>query len=149
MRVAIWLVTLAVLVAGGPASADEKKDAKFDATKLVGKWDFVSGQKPGEKLEADRLKDQSVEFTKDTLTLKGPAGTFVMKYKVDATKSPAAISLEITDGPAGAGSKSEGIIEIDGDKLKLCYADPGEPAPKSFEVKEKDKARSFVLKKAK
>ena len=43
MRVAIWLVTLAVLVAGGPASADEKKDAKFDATKLVGKWDFVSG----------------------------------------------------------------------------------------------------------
>jgi uncharacterized protein (TIGR03067 family) len=149
MRVAIRLAVAAVLVAGGPAPADEKKDARFDADKLAGKWDFVSGQKPGEKLEADRLKDQSVEFTKDTLTLKGPAGTFVMKYKVDATKSPAAISLEITEAPFGAGTKSEGILEFDGDKLKFCYADPGEPAPKSFEVKEKDKARSFVLKKAK
>jgi uncharacterized protein (TIGR03067 family) len=149
MRVAIRLAAVAVLVAVGPAWAEEKKDAKFDAAKLVGKWDFESGQKPGEKLDADRLKDQSVEFTKETLTLKGPAGTFVMKYKIDTAKSPAAISLEITEAPFGVGSKSDGIVEFDGEKLKFCYADPGEPAPKSFEVQEKDKTRSFVLKKAK
>jgi uncharacterized protein (TIGR03067 family) len=148
MRMAIRLAAAAVLVAG-PALADEKKDSKFDAAKLVGKWDFVSGQKPGEKLDADRLKDQSVEITKETLTLKGPAGTFVMKYSIDAAKSPAALKLEITEAPFGAGTKADGIIEFDGDNLKLCYADPGEPAPTSFEVKEKDKARSFVLKKAK
>ncbi len=115
-----------------PLTADDKDKAetKFDPAKLVGTWNYVSGEKDGTKVPEDNLKKGTVEITKDTLTLKSDEATFVMKYTLDTKKSPVQISLEITKAPMGEGSKADGIIELKGDDLKLCYPSMGGDAPK-------------------
>ena len=61
---------------------EDKKEAKFDAAKLVGTWNYTSGTKGGEKVVGDSLK-ADVVITKDTITLKGgPDMTFVIAYKI-------------------------------------------------------------------
>jgi len=140
------MLSAALLILGSAAlRADEKK---FDAGKLAGTWTYVSGEKNGEKLDADHFKGQTVEITKETITLKSEMGSFVIKYDLDAKKSPAAAKLEITDGPFGKGDKADAIIEVSGDDLKICYV-PGGPAPTKFEAGKDSKAHLFVLKRSK
>src|SRR5438874_7610493 len=141
MKLYCWLgAFLAFAVLLYPAQAGDKGD-KFDPAKLSGTCKFVSGVKNGEKLGADHLKDQTITIDKDKLTLKTPDATFVMKFELDAKKSPVGIKLEITEGPVGVGSKSPGIIELKGDDLKICYAPMDSEAPKTFEAKEGSKVQ--------
>jgi uncharacterized protein (TIGR03067 family) len=135
----------ALIIAVSWASADEKK--KFDAEKLVGDWTYVSGEKNGEKANADNLKNK-VTFTKDTITLHGEM-KFVMKYELDTSKNPVGIKLKMTESPFGAGAEGVGIIWVDGDDLKMCYDPAGKTAPTKFEAKEDSKMHLFVLKRAK
>jgi uncharacterized protein (TIGR03067 family) len=134
-------------LAAGKAGGD--KGDKFDATKLVGSWKYVSGVKNGEKVGDKQFKDQTVTITKDMITLKGPDATFVMKYQLDTKKSPVGIKMEITESPFGAGAKAAGIIEVKGDDLRICYAPLEGDAPKTFEAKEGSKYHLFTLKRAK
>lgn len=144
LSVAIVMALLA------PAGADDKKkDDTIDAAKLVGTWSFVSGEKNGQKADAEALKKLSVVLTKDTLTMKGDMGDFVFKYKLDTKKSPCQIELEMTEGPVGQGSKATGIIALKGDELKLCYPAMGGETPKDFAAKEDSGNNFFVLKKKK
>ena len=129
-----------------PLRAADKDDGKFDPTKLVGTWTYVSGEEDGKKKTADDLKMGTVEITKETIMLKGPDATYVIKYTLDTKKTPVHISMEITKGPQGEGSKAEGIIELKGDELKLCYPPMGGDTPKDFSAKEGSKLHSFVLK---
>jgi uncharacterized protein (TIGR03067 family) len=145
MRVTATLSTAILVLAVAAPRADEKK---FDATKLVGTWTYVSAEKNGEKLDADHFKGQTVVITKDTITLKSDQ-TFVIKYDLDAAKSPVAAKLEITEGPQGKGSKSDAIIELSGDDLKICYAAPGGSAPTKFEAGKDSNLHLFVLKRSK
>jgi uncharacterized protein (TIGR03067 family) len=131
------------------AYADEKDKAKIDPQKLVGTWTYVSGERDGKKVDADNLKKGSVVITKDTITLKSEDGNFVIKYKLDAKKNPAALEMEITEGPVGVGTKTNGIITLKDDELKLCYAAMGGETPKEFTAKEGSGNHYFVLKKKK
>lgn len=148
MKAGLSLCVCAVLVAAGyPLVAGEK--GAFDPAKLEGKWNYVSGEKSGAKVDADTLKKQHISIAKGVWTLKGDEATFVMKTKIDAKKSPAGIQIEITESPFGAGMKANGIIELKGDDLKLCYNADGGDAPKAFATKDGDKNHYFVLKRAK
>ena len=147
MRVIGLGACLLVLAANPLGAAD--KEAKFDAEKLVGKWEYVSGEKAGEKVDAERFKSQTVTITKETVTLKSPDATFVMKYELDTTKKPVTIKLTMTESPFGAGAVAHGIIELEGDNLKMCYNKEGDEAPKKFETKGNDKGHLFVLKRTK
>lgn len=145
-----WIVGLVIAAAIYPVAAGEtKKGAAFDAAKLVGTWEYVSGVKNGEKLGADHFKKQTMIIAKDKLTLKGPDATFVMKYELDAKKSPVGVKLTITESPFGAGMMANGIIEFQGDELVLCYAPMGGDGPKTFEAKEGSQFHLFKLKRAK
>ena len=149
LKTTLWLSACAILLAMSPFGAiGQGKDDKFDATKLVGTWKYVSGVKNGEKLDADHFKGQSVILTKETFTLPGEM-KFVMKYTLDTKTKPVGIKIEITESPFGAGMKAEGIIDVQGDDLKICYAAEGGAAPKSFEAKEGSKYHLFVLKRTK
>src|SRR5262249_15644546 len=148
------VLALAVVLAFAfaPGFADdkaEKKDAKFDAAKLVGKWEYVSGKKNGEDVAKDHLVGQ-VTFTKDEVHLPaGPDPKFVMGYKVDSGKSPAQIDMEIKDGPVKEG-KAKGIISLNGDELKIAYGVEGmSERPEKFESTDMNKAFLWVLKRAK
>ena len=152
MKTATWLSACAfVLVVYTLAAGDEErkgKDDKFDAAKMVGEWTYVSGEKNGEKADKDHFKDAKVTITKESITLDGPGGKFVMKYTLDTKKSPVGLSMTMTESPFGAGATAEGIVEVKGDELKICYATEGE-APKKFDAKEGSKHHLFVLKRSK
>jgi uncharacterized protein (TIGR03067 family) len=125
-----------------------KRKPAIDVTKLLGDWTYVSGKRAGEMSDASRLQG-TVTFAKDTVSLPGgPDARFVMAYKIDASKSPATIDLEIKEGPVPEG-KAKGIIKLDGDKLSVCYAPAGSERPKSFVSTEKDRNFLFTLKRQK
>ncbi len=128
-------------------AAQDKKAAKFDPAKLPGTYSFEEGVKNGEKVPADHLKGMSLIVTKDMMTMKTTDGDFVFKYTVDATKSPVALDLEITEGPVGKGSKSKGIIALEGSTLKIAYNPMEGAAPKDFDANKGTDAHSFTLKK--
>src|SRR5262249_52914972 len=138
MRLTACLTVCAILFTSVPLSGGEKdkgKEGGFDAAKLLGQWKYVSGEKGGEKVEAENLK-QVVTITKDTWTLKDDDSKFVMKYELDAKKDPVAIKFTMTESPFGAGAKTNGIIELKGDELRVCYNADGKDAPKKFATKE-------------
>src|ERR1043165_9634659 len=113
----IAVAAVSVLNAGDTAKGGDK----FDPAKLVGTWKYVSGIKDGAMIDADHFKEQEVIIAKEKLTLKGPEGTFVIKYELDTKKSPIAVKMEITESPFGACMKADGILELKGDELRLCY----------------------------
>ena len=136
----------AVALAALSAADDKKDDKKFDAAKLEGTWEYKSGEKNGQKVEGEALKPK-VKISKDVITVGEGDMRFEFKYTVDAKASPAAIDMEMGKSPVGGeGTKAKGIVEFDGDDLKLCY-NPGEgDRPTKFDGA---KAHYFVLKKAK
>jgi uncharacterized protein (TIGR03067 family) len=143
----LFALGVTVFVLASVMAADkDKDDGKLDPAKLIGTWSYVSGEEDGKKKTADDLKGGTVEITKDTITLKSADATYVIKYTLDTKQTPAHISLEITKGPQGEGAKSEGIIELKGDELKLCYPPMGGAAPKEFSAKEGSKMHFWVLK---
>jgi len=129
---------------------DAKKDAKFDASKLEGKWTYVSGKRAGETVEKDRLVGE-VAFTKDTITIPaGPDMKFTIGYTIDAKGTPAKVDMEIKDGPVKEG-KAEGLIQLKADELTLCYAvtSMGGKRPEKLESTKDNQAFYFVLKRKK
>lgn len=137
----VGVVLLAIPSGGG------EKEKGLDPAKLIGAWKYVSAEKGGEAVPEERLKKQAVTIDKETFTLTGD-DLFIMKYEIDAKKSPAAINFTMVKSPFGAGSKAAGILELKGDELKICYAPAGEAVPTKFETKG-SKAHYFVLKRGK
>ena len=147
MRAVLMLsIGAAMLIGQAIGRSDEK--AKFDPAKLVGTWKFVSGEKEGVKSAEEALKGK-VEITKDGIKIIASEDmVFVMKYKLDTDAKPIGITIEGTEGPV-KDQTVKGIIELEGDTLKLAYGLPGEPAPKEFKTKEGSKSNSFVMKREK
>lgn len=131
-----------------PASclrADEQKDTKFDSKQLIGKWTYESGQKNGEQLGKSHFAGQIVSITKDKFTLGDEE--FVMEYEIMEKEKPVGIKLTMTKSPFGTGATTSGILKLDGDQLKFCYAAMGGAAPTKFEANDGSGHHLFVLKK--
>ncbi len=110
------------------ARADEKTD-------LTGKYVLVTGKKNGAAVD-EIAKRAEYSATADKFTIKGGDMKFVMSYKIDTKVTPAAIDMEILEGPDGTkGSKAVGIIEVKGDLVKLAYSLDKEKRPKDFDGK--------------
>ena len=141
MRTALGLGMVVVLAA--PLAADDKK---FDPAKLVGNWEYKSGETNGKKVEGDSLKPK-IKITKDVIAVGEGEMLFEFKYTLDAKGDPVAIDMESTKSPIPGlvGMKARGIIAFDGDDIKLCYTPTGD-RPTKFDG---EKAHLFVLKKAK
>ena len=146
MKAMCWLAGGVLLLAVLPVQAE---DSNLDGAKLTGTWSYVSGEKDGVKVDQENLKKATVVITKETLTLKGEMGDFVLKYKLDPKKTPCTIALEITEGPAGQGSKTTGIIELKDGELRICYSPMGEKIPTEFASKKDSGMHYFVLKRSK
>jgi len=137
--------------------AKSEEDAKKDRERLQGIWKLVvvdgSGKPknvivpgepkknvdvPGEPHQTEQAdhrvgdeEDGRFVFSGDEFTAKkGDQVLYKGKFKLDISKSPKAIDLEIVEAPAPnedkEGKTSLGIYALDGDDLKLCLATPGE-----------------------
>jgi uncharacterized protein (TIGR03067 family) len=125
------------------AFAEEKSQTAGE--QLVGKYTIVSGERFGQPEPPERIKDTTVFFTRDEIRVidKDKKEVYVATYKLDATKKPWGITLTSTVAPV-KGEVSKGLIEKDGDTLRLVYALPGAELPTGFKTKERQLL--FVMK---
>ena len=125
----------------------KRKATAGDAEKLVGRWKYTSGTRAGEKIDPVRLEGEFTA-TKDKFEIPaGPDDKFVMRYKLDSSKNPLAIDVEIESGPAPEG-KALGIVKIDGDTWTLCYDPTGAKRPEKFESTAENGFFLFEMKRA-
>lgn len=120
---------------------------RFDTKKLEGSYTVVSGQRDGKALPEMDFKGSVVTFTADkvTGTDKDRKMFFASTYTIDDSSKPYTLRMESISPKKG--EKAEGVIEIDGDTVKLCYNLPGGKAPRGFDAGEKQNC--FVLKRMK
>jgi uncharacterized protein (TIGR03067 family) len=141
--VAVLGLGLGTLAQGQEKDKGEKKDKG-----IQGRFTVVGGEKHGEKVPPERVKGSILLFTKNSIvgTDKDKKEFFGSDYTLDTSKTPWRISM--TSTAPKKGEKAEGIIQWDGDTLKIAYALPGGETPKSFD-KTKTKQHMFWLKRVK
>lgn len=136
-----WIAALLAGLAFVAARADEDSP---DASKLRGAYTIVSGEGDGKPLPESDFKGSVVVITKDKIvgTDKDKKEFFACTYTLDTTTKPWVIKMTSTSPKAG--ERSEGVVEVDGDTAKVCYALPGGKPPAKFRAGEKQ--HCFVLK---
>ena len=139
------LVVAVVAGAGGlayhgravePQAKDDKKadKPKEDKDSILGTWRAVSQEEQGESkndVEDHRLILSGGEFA----IKKGDQILYKGKFKIDPSKKPKAIDMEITESAEEDhdGKTALGIYALEGDTLKWCVNEPGETErPKEF-----------------
>jgi len=115
-----------------------------DAEKLTGNWNCVSATVDGKALPADVVGQLQLSLTNSRYqTKKGDQVLFDSAYSLGASKRPKEINIIGTEGDL-AGKPAQGIYEIDGDALTLCYTMPGKERPKQFQSSEGSEAHLTV-----
>ena len=96
--------------------------------KLDGKWVIISVERDGKADDTLKGAVREHKGEKYTMTLK-EGKSFEGSMKVDAT----AKSIDLIPGDGKYKGKTLlGIYELDGDTLKICFAEPGKERPKTF-----------------
>jgi uncharacterized protein (TIGR03067 family) len=144
---ATLVVAFSIVVAAN--AEDTKAKAAFDPAKIVGVFQITEGTRQGDKIDKEKLKAK-ITVTKNTFTVptEDPNQKFLIEYKIDTKPTPAAIDMEIKDGPV-KDIKAIGIVGADGDGFKLCYVvqeGPDSKRPAKFESTKENNAFLFVLK---
>lgn len=101
-------------------------DAKKESEKLQGTWKATAVEKGGNQ---DEPGDHRIVFAGDSFTIKrGDQVIIKGKFKLDPTKSPKEIDVEITEdeGKENNGKTAVGVYSVERDTLKWCTAEPGE-----------------------
>jgi uncharacterized protein (TIGR03067 family) len=156
MRIVLILTLAMGLALVVPASAADAKvsdkdkgQTKDHAGKLLGTWIVVSGEEDGKPSPPEKIKGSKMTVDKKAIKLtdKDDKQLWILDYKLDTSEKPAEIDMTVAEGQ-GAGKTSQGIYELDGDALKICYALPGADRPKDFKTKAGAKENCFTLKRA-
>jgi uncharacterized protein (TIGR03067 family) len=137
---AAFLVMLSACLALAAESARDDA-AKRELANLQGVWKLVAVEKDGNKAfpkEGEKVSVR-VEIKGAKYTLMGETGKEKSRaegtFNLDASKKPKAIDFKY--GGFGRKTPEEGIYELDGDNLKLCFQiSGGESRPKEFSAKE-------------
>jgi RNA polymerase sigma factor (sigma-70 family) len=115
-------------------ASDAWKDE--DKKKLQGTWYTVSVQSHGMKVPEERIlaKDVRLVVKGDQWTLKEMQGDADKEFTVrlDSGKKPKAINIVYQTGE-NKGKTSLGIYELDGNTLRVCLGEPGDPPPTKFD----------------
>lgn len=146
LAVALGLIVGLPFTVAAPAKDKEDKD---DLKKFAGDWTITSWRQYGRDLEQEGLETAK-------WTVKGDKYTFEMggaqeegKLKVDSSRKPATVDLDITEG-TDKGKQQPGIYKIEGDTITFCLAAPGgKDRPKDFTSTEDNMQILVVMKRKK
>ena len=107
-------VGLGFALACGIAAADDKKDAKIDGTKLLGKWE-PKDPKKGEEFVMDFSKDGKLSVTG---TVDGKVQTFEGTYKLDGAKLSFELKVKGADGKVEDIKRTVTLIKLTDDDME-------------------------------
>jgi uncharacterized protein (TIGR03067 family) len=133
------MFTISVLAASLLATVSTaQKDSAKDADKLQGSWSSTTVVTEGVAVPADQLKKapRTLVVQGDQFTLKSGENKLVGAFRLDPTKSPRTVDLVLTEGP-DKGRTVQGIYELDGDHLRVCYDPTGKSRPADFSTKDR------------
>jgi uncharacterized protein (TIGR03067 family) len=123
-----------------------------DLKKLEGTWVIESVEVGGKKLEDDLVGGKMVFTEKEhSIRAKGVPEEKWAKgaHKIDPAKSPKHFDIHPKTGP-NIGKTHLGIYEIEGDRCRICFADPPtDERPTEFKSKEGTQLVLIVLKREK
>jgi uncharacterized protein (TIGR03067 family) len=130
------------------AFAFAQGEAKNDLEKFQGNWAVESVIVEGKELPAEVVMGFKMAFKDDGYTVLIGQDKTEGVFRVDASKKPKTIDIIPDNGP-DRGLKQPGIYEFDGDKLKICAAQPGKERPTNFETKDKMGYTVMILRRVK
>jgi uncharacterized protein (TIGR03067 family) len=122
------------------AGSSQGDDAKDDFEKMKGDWTLVYTEANGKKLTAENFKEFSRKVAGDTYTVtieseEGVQTVGIKIIKLDPSKSPKAIDIEMAEGPS-KGKSFRGIYKFEDDTQVICLAGPDKDRPAKFDPKE-------------
>jgi uncharacterized protein (TIGR03067 family) len=133
---------------GGIVFAADDADSKKLLKTLEGSYKVTAVEKAGDPPPTEfleKLERVTIKGNKFSITFKegGKAEEKSAAISVDATKKPAIIDLKADDGDR---REMVGIVEIDGDSVKICWADdPKAARPTKFETNKENKQFMITL----
>lgn len=121
------------------ASAEDDRKGTLDGT-----YSVVSGRRDGKDLPKADFDKSVVVFDGNKIYGhdKDKKEFFGATFTIDTASKPWKIAMTSTSPKKG--ERSDGVIEANGDTVRLAYALPGGKTPTTFEAGEKQ--HSFVLK---
>lgn len=101
---------------------------------LTGRYTIVSGEKGGTATPQAHIEDTVVELTRDRIVVtdRDKKETYSASYVLDTTETPWRITM-VSRSPE-PNVEAKGLIEKQGDTLRLIYALPGGEAPTRFKT---------------
>ncbi len=148
----MWKFTLplafvALVWVGAPARCQEPTKADKNAPlSLLGDYRIVAVEISGEKEPEERVFGTLVHVTEEQLMVEDrdhKSTPYIGSYEVDTKKKPNVITMTGLTSPT-KDETIKGLIEREGDQLRLIYALPGGEMPADF--KSKDKQVLIVMK---
>ena len=125
----------------------DAQEKKGKAPDITGTYKLVSGKKDGQPISEDAKKGTYTIDAK-SITISDGEGKFVISYKLNPETKPVGIDMQILEAPTpdAKGMKGYGIVELQGDTLKLAYGMEKENRPKDFKG---EKGHAYELKREK
>jgi uncharacterized protein (TIGR03067 family) len=128
----IGIATAAITV----ACAEENDAAKKDLAALQGEWTMLSGSADGQPMPEDMLKQMKRVCKGDETTTTINGQVFMKaKFSLNPTNNPKTIDYQMLEGFT-KGKTQLGIYEVQGDKFKACFSQPGAERPTEFKAGE-------------
>jgi uncharacterized protein (TIGR03067 family) len=130
---ALGVLIAALLVAGAVLADDAKDDGP---KKFIGTWQLTKGVVGGNALPEEVVKNLRLELTDGKYKVTGAESPDEGTWSLHPDQKPLGLDVKGTDGP-NKGKTFLAIVELDGDKMKVCYDLSGQERPTRFESKEK------------
>jgi uncharacterized protein (TIGR03067 family) len=115
-------------------AAEARKQSKADLEKMQGTWVRVNMELDGNPFPLEGVWTASYSGDVLTLAIDGKVYRTGAIVTLDTRQTPKAVNTWDAEGPF-KDKTLPGIYEIDGDKLRVCFANPGDARPTEFTTK--------------
>lgn len=105
-----------------------------ESEEIEGTWTLLSEEKNGRESPEEVLVDSRLTVAHRRYSIRVGGETIRGVCGIDLDQTPKTIDI-IDDEGRYAGRVRLGIYEIDGDRVKTCFALPGQGRPKAFTTK--------------